>query len=296
MGQESSKKNNFKVATMSELSDFNDAKRNLRGERFRVLLAETSQAGEGVQFRHVRHVHLIDVPTRHSDLVQRTSRCVRLGGHSDLPEEERTISVQLHVAQLPKFLKQGPGSFIYRELQADAKLIELLTETALEQLGDTSTSPARPFAMALWRLHAGGDDLALLERALLREVKTADERILDGLMDKSAELLPPLEAMRLAAVDCKLLASLGPPPHAPPPRSEASRKRCEEAMAELADVGERLEVAGVTASNNDDGDVELDALEVDIDETDFEGDLEADDSGEDGGEVEAEDSGEDGGE
>jgi len=101
---------------MSEPSDFKDGKRSLRGERFCVLLAETSQAGDGIQFRHVRHVHLIDIPTRHSDLVQRTSRCVRLGGHSDLPEEERTISVQLHVAQLPKFLKQGPGSFIYREL------------------------------------------------------------------------------------------------------------------------------------------------------------------------------------
>jgi len=149
---------------------------------------------------------------------------------------------------------------------------------------------------------SGGDDLEMLESALLRAVKTGDERILDGLVDKSAKLLPPLEAMRLAAVDCKLLASLGPPPHVPPPSSEALRNRCEEAMVELADVGKRLEVANVTASkklmenesvgdeivpqtyhdNNDADDMELDALEVDIDETDFEGELE-EDSGEDGG-------------
>ncbi|CAE7574368.1 Dcun1d2, partial [Symbiodinium sp. CCMP2456] len=75
------RKHGFKVATLQELSDFNDARRNLRGERFRVLVAETSQAGEGIQFKHVRRLHLVEVPARHSDLVQRASRCVRMGGH-----------------------------------------------------------------------------------------------------------------------------------------------------------------------------------------------------------------------
>merc|ERR1719476_816009 len=98
------KKHGFRVATLDELSDFNDPKKNLRGERFRVMLAETSQAGEGVQFKHVRRIYLVDVPVRHSDLVQRCSRCVRLGGHKDLPPEERTLAVEWHAAQIPKFL------------------------------------------------------------------------------------------------------------------------------------------------------------------------------------------------
>merc|ERR1719326_301504 len=103
------KKAGFRVATLDELGDFNDAKRNLRGERFRVLIAETSQAGEGIQFRQVRRIYLADVPLRHSDLVQRASRCVRLGGHAALPEEERTLAVEMYVAQLPKFMRHGPG-------------------------------------------------------------------------------------------------------------------------------------------------------------------------------------------
>jgi len=237
-----------------------------------VLCVETSQAGEGVQFKHVRRIYLVDVPQRHSELVQRASRCVRLGGHEGLPDEERKIAVELHLAQLPKFLRQGPSSLIYRELlnakevhstpgaaleaateecmkeirrrgvktlldlqrelQADdgEKLIELLTETALEQLGDTSAAPARPLAMALWRLRKGGDDLAFLEKALLKEVKTADDHLLEWLIDKSRELLPALEAMRLAAVDRQLLAPLGDPPRAPP-AMPAEKAALAEAMA-----------------------------------------------------------------
>merc|ERR1740121_1036095 len=102
--KKTAKTQGFRVATLDELGDFNDPKRNLRGERFRVMAVETGQAGEGIEFRHVRRIYLVDVPQRHSDLVQRTSRCVRMGGHEDLPPEERTIAMELHVAQLPKFL------------------------------------------------------------------------------------------------------------------------------------------------------------------------------------------------
>jgi len=311
------KKQGFKVATLEELGDFNDARRNLRGERFRVLCAETSQAGEGVQFKHVRRIYLVDVPLRHSELVQRTSRCVRLGGHGDLPEEERELAVEAHIACMPKMLRQGPSSFIYRELlnakevaltpgcaleaatkacmeelagrgvknlhdmqrvlQADdgEGLIDLLTETALEQLGDTSSLPARPLAMALWRLRRGGDDLELLEKALISEktVKTADEVLMDYLVDKSAELLPPLEAMRLGAVDRQLLAPLGDPPCAPPPRSEAVKLRSKKALAKLkADVQEAApaaeapEVSGAGGGGNEEEDDEED--EIDDDEED----------------------------
>merc|ERR1719453_2993174 len=83
----------------------------------------------------------MDVPLRHSDLVQRASRCVRLGGHKELPEEERTLAVELHMAHLPKFLKQGPGSLIYRELlnakevhNTPGQCLEAATNGCLEEL------------------------------------------------------------------------------------------------------------------------------------------------------------------
>jgi len=239
-------------------------------------------------------VYLLDVPLRHSDLVQRTSRCVRLGGHADLPLEERTLAIEQHVAQLPKFLRQGPTALIYRELlnakdvapgiaieaatlacqeelkrrgiktlmdlqyklQADdgESLIELLTETVLEQLGDTSTLPARPMSMALWRLRRGGDDIASLETALQRQVETADELLVDELMDKCAELLPTLEAMRWGAVDRQLLAPLGDPPHAPPPRSQSIAARCANALTAMepdVKTDEHPEVLGMSGGEDE---------------------------------------------
>lgn len=284
----------FKVATLEEIADFNDARRNLRGERFRVLAAESGQAGEGIQFRHVRRIYLVDVPLRHSDLVQRCSRCVRLGGHAELPPEERTLAIELHVAQLPKFLRQGPASLIYRELlnakevnmtsgaaleaateeclkelrrreiktlpelqvelqKPDGEqFIELLTETALEQLGDTSNAPARPLAMALWRLRKGGDDIQHLENALLKQgQRTADEQLVDALIDKSAELLPPLETMRLGAVDRALLAPLGDPPKAPPPRSVAAAQRLEKSRAQLKHKSKKVKQSSDDKHQND---------------------------------------------
>ena len=264
--QKTGRKRGFKVATLKELSDFNDAKRNLRGERFRVMVAETSQAGEGIQFRHVRRLHLVEVPARHSELVQRASRCVRMGGHEGLPMQERELAIEVHLTQLPSFLRKGPGSFIYRELlnakevmstpgsrleeataacmkelkkrdvktlldfrealQADdgADLMNLMTETVLEILGNTNSAPARPLAVSMWQLRKRDDDLVLLEKNLLKQatVKTADHLLLERLMDKSVELLGPLEAMRLGAIDRDLLAPLGDPPKAPPPRINTS--------------------------------------------------------------------------
>jgi len=340
------RKANFRVATLDELTDFNDPRRNLHGERFRVMIAEANQAGEGIQFKHVRRIYLVDVPLRHSDLVQRTSRCVRLGGHADLPEEERELAVELHMAHLPKFLKQGPGSLIYRELlnakevhltpgacleaathacleelrkrevrtledlqkqvqgEGGEKVIDLLTEIALEHLGELSHLPARPLAMALWRLRRGGDDLQALEKALIKS-STADDTLLEWLMDKSAELLPPLEAMRFGAVDRPILASLGDPPKAPPPRSEVARKKGKKAMAALkpeitagvtstADAAASVEVENQgevmeapeeeDLSMDGDGDVE-DILDAENDEeAQFMADLEGS-GGEDGGDA-----------
>lgn len=294
------RKHGFKVATLQELSDFNDARRNLCGERFRVLVAETSQAGEGIQFKHVRRLHLVEVPARHSDLVQRASRCVRMGGHEGLPPEERELAIEVHLVQLPSFLKKGPSSFIYRELlnarevmsipgakleaatsacarqlkkhsvktladfrrvlQGDEgkKLIELLTETVLEIVGRTNSAPARPLAVSMWQLRKRDDDLVSLERNLLKKatVKAADDLLLDRLLDKSVELLEPLEAMRLTAVDRSLLASLGDPPKAPPPRACSTTEQAVEAEEDEDDEDEKQDV------EEDEQDMLAEGLEV----------------------------------
>ncbi|CAE8713294.1 unnamed protein product [Polarella glacialis] len=57
----------FGVATMEELAEFN-APSNVRGEQYRVLVADAAQCSEGVSFFAVRRVHLADVPVTPSAL------------------------------------------------------------------------------------------------------------------------------------------------------------------------------------------------------------------------------------
>ena len=39
-----------------------------------------------------------------------------MGGHEGLPLAERELAIEVHLTQLPSFLRKGPSSFIYREL------------------------------------------------------------------------------------------------------------------------------------------------------------------------------------
>ena len=52
---------NFGVAEMTEKALFNCKESNIRGERFRIMVAETGAAGEAVSFLGVRVLWLADV-------------------------------------------------------------------------------------------------------------------------------------------------------------------------------------------------------------------------------------------
>eukprot|EP00927_Polykrikos_kofoidii_P019434 TRINITY_DN19085_c0_g1_i1.p1 TRINITY_DN19085_c0_g1~~TRINITY_DN19085_c0_g1_i1.p1 ORF type:complete len:1385 (+),score=298.90 TRINITY_DN19085_c0_g1_i1:28-4155(+) len=119
------KKAGFKVATIDELGSFNDAQKNLRGERYRVLIIDPSQVFQGSGFRHVRRVHVMGFPPRHGDLLRWIAPCFRFGCHSDLPEEERTMALEMHVVQMPKLLQQGCTALIYRQLILSASVLTM---------------------------------------------------------------------------------------------------------------------------------------------------------------------------
>lgn len=103
----------FAVATMEELSEFNHAT-NLRGERYRVLVADAAQCSEGVSFLAVRQVLLAEVPLLHSMFVQQCGRAVRMYSHSALPHEEQTVTVRLYSAVLPQWMGSPLGCLAYR--------------------------------------------------------------------------------------------------------------------------------------------------------------------------------------
>eukprot|EP00930_Biecheleria_cincta_P096577 TRINITY_DN88400_c0_g1_i1.p1 TRINITY_DN88400_c0_g1~~TRINITY_DN88400_c0_g1_i1.p1 ORF type:complete len:2469 (+),score=622.90 TRINITY_DN88400_c0_g1_i1:85-7491(+) len=96
----------FSVATMNELSEFNHSS-NLRGEVFRVLVADSLQCSEGVSFLAVRRTFLADVPVTPSTFIQQCGRAIRMYGHRGLPDNEQTVTTQLYVSQLPKWMRSS---------------------------------------------------------------------------------------------------------------------------------------------------------------------------------------------
>merc|ERR1719356_385302 len=96
----------FEVATMDELAEFNHVS-NLRGERYRVLVADAAQCSEGVSFLAVRRTFLADVPVSPSAFIQQCGRAIRMYGHRGLPENERTVTNHLYVGVLPKWMRQS---------------------------------------------------------------------------------------------------------------------------------------------------------------------------------------------
>eukprot|EP00746_Dinoflagellata_sp_MGD_P005649 gnl/MRDRNA2_/MRDRNA2_110949_c0_seq1.p1 gnl/MRDRNA2_/MRDRNA2_110949_c0~~gnl/MRDRNA2_/MRDRNA2_110949_c0_seq1.p1 ORF type:complete len:829 (+),score=167.97 gnl/MRDRNA2_/MRDRNA2_110949_c0_seq1:187-2487(+) len=103
----------FHVATMNELSEFNHVS-NLRGEKYRVLVADAAQCSEGCSFLAVRRTFLTDVPSSHSQFVQQCGRAIRMYGHRGLAEEEQTVTTQLFVATLPKWMRSQLECWAFR--------------------------------------------------------------------------------------------------------------------------------------------------------------------------------------
>eukprot|EP00445_Apocalathium_hangoei_P013960 CAMPEP_0203877952 /NCGR_PEP_ID=MMETSP0359-20131031/22515_1 /ASSEMBLY_ACC=CAM_ASM_000338 /TAXON_ID=268821 /ORGANISM="Scrippsiella Hangoei, Strain SHTV-5" /LENGTH=1254 /DNA_ID=CAMNT_0050797015 /DNA_START=52 /DNA_END=3816 /DNA_ORIENTATION=- len=103
----------FGIATMDELSAFNSPA-NLRGELFRVLVADATSCSEGVSFFGVRRLLLADVPSSPSALVQAVGRAIRMYGHRGLPANEWTVSTTMYAATMPRWLQSRLGTWAYR--------------------------------------------------------------------------------------------------------------------------------------------------------------------------------------
>ncbi|CAE7171199.1 unnamed protein product [Symbiodinium pilosum] len=103
----------FGIATMEELAEFNSPA-NLRGELYRVLVADAAQCSEGVSFMAVRKLHLADVPASPSAFVQAVGRAVRMYGHSSLPAHEQTVTVQLWIGVFPRWMRSSLASWSFR--------------------------------------------------------------------------------------------------------------------------------------------------------------------------------------
>jgi hypothetical protein len=124
----------FTVASIDQLAEFN-APSNLRGERFRMLVADAAQCSEGVSFFAVRRVLLADVPNSPGQLVQQCGRAIRMFGHHGLPEEEQTVTMTAYVAGLPRWMRSPLGAWCYRaQKRCGGRNMELCAKKLLRAL------------------------------------------------------------------------------------------------------------------------------------------------------------------
>ena len=98
----------FQVACIDNLAEFNSPE-NLRGELFLCMVADSKQCGEGVSFRTVRQLFLLDVPSTPTALVQICGRASRMLGHQALPDQDRVVRVQIFIATVPDWARQPLG-------------------------------------------------------------------------------------------------------------------------------------------------------------------------------------------
>jgi len=77
------------------------SERNVNGEKVRVIVT-TPRISEGVNFRYVRQVHLLDPWWNMSRIEQVIGRALRTCSHQALPFEEQNCSVYLHVLRSDK--------------------------------------------------------------------------------------------------------------------------------------------------------------------------------------------------
>jgi hypothetical protein len=234
----------FRVATMEQLADFNHVS-NLRGEAYRVLVADAVHCSEGVSFLTVRRVYLLDVPQSWSQFVQQFGRSVRMCGHIALPLEERTVVTELYVSALPGWMRtavdcwsfrvqrrQGEGDELAHDAEVHAQQLarqlalsrvqtmpELRVHAAALRTKGPRASPLEAYGAAASRALTalGAADTSaqdMDDSSLVPE--TADETALRELARQTEVLVPALAALRSVAVDRQILAStVGAAAHLP---------------------------------------------------------------------------------
>ena len=111
-------------------------KENINGDDIRIVLA-SPKVSEGVDFRYVRQVHILDPWFNMSRIEQVIGRGMRVCSHSLLPFEQQNTTVYLHVCRYADKKKETLDEYIYRMYAepkgiAIAKIKKVLMESAMD--------------------------------------------------------------------------------------------------------------------------------------------------------------------
>ena len=109
---------------------------NVDGSDIRVVIA-SPKVSEGVDFRYVRQIHVLDPWFNMSRIEQVLGRGMRTCSHSLLPFEEQNCTVYLHVCRYPSSKQETLDEFIYRvfvegKARKIAKIKRIVMESAMD--------------------------------------------------------------------------------------------------------------------------------------------------------------------
>ena len=112
------------------------SKRNVDGSAIRVIIGSPF-VSEGVDFRYVRQVHILDPWDNLSRIEQIIGRGLRTCSHSALPDEDQNCTVYLHICRLPDSTQETLDEYVYRErvlkkATTIGKIKRILEESAID--------------------------------------------------------------------------------------------------------------------------------------------------------------------
>jgi hypothetical protein len=125
----------YTPAGISDIINVMTSKANMYGEQIKVILINDSGA-EGIDFKNVRQVHILEPWHNTSRLEQIIGRGVRNFSHADLPVLYRNVEVFLYGTIIPNSNKEPMDLYIYRSAEHKAvimgKVTRLLKQSAID--------------------------------------------------------------------------------------------------------------------------------------------------------------------
>lgn len=108
---------------------------NTNGEKIRVIIISRTGT-EGIDFKNIRQVHLMEPWYHNNRANQVIGRAVRNCSHKNLPFEERNVEIYKYGSMLPETTKEAADMYVYRVAERKTikigNITRIMKETAID--------------------------------------------------------------------------------------------------------------------------------------------------------------------
>lgn len=184
---------------------------NSRGEYIHVFLASQG-FNEGLDLKATRHIHFFEPLINMASDKQTVGRAARYCSHQDLPQEEWTVNVHRYMADVPVKNEFKQYNTLYSE--DSVKSLESKLDSLHEDLKKLPRSKKyasereqlkTQFEIVKKQLKTNKDALKKQKKANDDNVSNIEQLIFDESRERIKELLVVYQAMKEAALDCRVL-------------------------------------------------------------------------------------------